>query len=174
MPIDYVKASTTTVAVEKSQGEIIAALHRYGAHGFGFRKIVGSERTEVTFHICDESGRERTVTIPIEIDRVHTKAQALNERRVARGAHVKKAVSREQAERIAWRVLLDWVEATLLVVSLGAQTIEEAFFAHTVVTTDDGKTGRMIDYVHSIESFGDGDGRMPRIGTEWRQLGAGG
>lgn len=172
--IDYVKASTTTVPVEKSQGDIIAALHRYGAHGFGFRKVVGSSLTEVTFHVMAE-GVERTIRIPIDVDRVHAKVQAMTDDRVRRGAHIKTKATREQSERVAWRVLLDWVEATLLAASMGAQTLEEAFFAHVEVTTDDGQTGRMIDYVHSIESFGDGSGQLPRLGGTWskRLLGAG-
>lgn len=166
---DFVKASTTTVSVERSQAEVIATLGRYGASGFGFRRV--GETVEVTFHLPAAEGPDRTVTVPVDIPTVHQKLQAMTARRVQRGSHVRRLVAREQAERVAWRVLLDWIEAALLAVALGVQTIEEAFFAHTVVTTRDGQTGRLIDYVHAIEhSTGD----LPATGRPMLQLASGG
>jgi len=168
---DFVKASTTTVSVEKSQGDVIATLRRYGASGFGFRTV--GQTVEVTFHLPAEGAPDRTVMIPVNVDTVHAKLQAMNNRRVERGRHVRRAVSREQAERVAWRVVLDWIEAALLAVSMGVQTVEEAFFAHSVVTTRDGQTGRLIDYVHSIADASP-DGRLPAPGRPLLQLASGG
>lgn len=169
---NFVKAATTVVSVEKSQADIIAVLNRYGASGFGFRRVF--EVVEVTFHMPTTEGQpDRTVMIPVSLDVLHRKLQAHNDRRVARGGHMRRVVPREQAERVAWRVLLDWIDAALLAVAMGAQTLEEAFFAHSVVTTQDGQTGRMIDYVHAIETAAGaepGSGLLPTPGRPLLQL----
>src|SRR5690242_18468670 len=114
----FIKAFATKTTVDKSQADIIAVLRRYGASGFGFRRI--GEVVEVTFHMLNESGAERTVVIPLSVDTVHKKLVAM---KAARVRHNPRHVSREQAERAAWRVLLDWIDDALLAVSVGAQTI---------------------------------------------------
>jgi hypothetical protein len=54
----------------------------------------------------------------------------------------------EQAERVAWRNLVLWVDAALSAAVAGMQTITEAFFAHAVV----GPSGeRMIEVVEQAQ-----------------------
>jgi hypothetical protein len=167
---NHVKAANTKTTVEKSQADIIATLRRYGASGFGFRKI--GDIVEVTFHMFNEAKVERTVIIPLSVDTVHKKLQAMRSQR----SYTAHKVAREQAERVAWRVLLDWIDAALLAVSVGAQTIEEAFFAHSVIVTSDGQTGRLVDYVHTLEQATGGEagsGKLPNPGRPLLQLVAG-
>jgi hypothetical protein len=52
-----------------------------------------------------------------------------------------------QAERVAWRNLVLWIDAALSAATVGVQTITEAFFAHTIVVDDGGRAERMVDYV---------------------------
>jgi hypothetical protein len=68
--------------------------------------------------------------------------------------------------------MLDWIDAALSAVSIGAQTIEEAFFAHTVIETADGQSGRLIEYVKTLRDL-NGGGRLPSTGT-LRAIGSGG
>lgn len=163
----YIKAYSTKTTADKSQADIIAILRRYGASGFGFRTVGAA--VEVTFHMLNEAKQERTVVIPLNVDTVHAKLKAMKK------AHVRSNVSvtRGQAERVAWRVLLDWIDAALLAVSVGAQTIEEAFFAHSVIVTSDGQTGRLVDYVHTLEQASGGEsgsGKLPNPGRPLMQL----
>jgi hypothetical protein len=161
---DYVQFYTTRIDPMQSQGDIMSTLHRYGASGFGFHRR-GSV-VEVTFHLPEDGG-ERSVRIPVDVDRVHDRlvGQLASKARKEKQA-VNTETMRAQAERVAWRVLLSWINAALSAVAIGAQTIEEAFFAHVVVETTDGQNGRLIDYVHTLEG-GDGatPGRLPNPGA---------
>jgi len=52
----------------------------------------------------------------------------------------------DQAERVAWRHVLLWAEASLAAAAAGIQTVEESFFAHSVIP----QSGvRVIDAVAS-------------------------
>lgn len=144
----FVKAVHTKCSVEKSQADIVATLNRYGASGFGFRRRASI--VEVTFHLPN-GGAERTVCIPIDTAIVHD--------RIVRSRRTARAVDRAQSERVAWRIALLWIDTALTAVTIGVQSIEEAFFAHLVVETEDGATGRMVDYVASIG--GTGPRRLP-------------
>jgi hypothetical protein len=164
---DYVQFYTTKVPAEQSQGDIIATLHRYGASGFGFR--TRGPVVEVTFHIPDPTAAagDRTVVIPINVDTVHERLHP-KLKAVAAGRK-EKTPDRGQSERVAWRVLLSWINAALSAVAIGAQTLEEAFHAHMIVETTDGQRGRMIDYVHVLAdeakaSIGAEGGRLPALG----------
>lgn len=146
---DFVKSATTSTPVAKSQGDIIAMLGRYGATGFGFRR--SADVIEVTFHMPRaKGGGEHSVAIPVNVRTVRAKLDAPEIQRERKRQKQATFTSEDQAERVAWRVLHLWIDAALSAVSLGAQTIEEAFFAHLVVTTDDGVQGRLVDYLATL------------------------
>jgi hypothetical protein len=50
-----------------------------------------------------------------------------------------------QAERVAWRHLVLWVDAALSAAAAGAQKISEAFLAHTLIRNAEGRTVRVVD-----------------------------
>lgn len=172
---DFVKSASTRVTVEETQGHIISVLHRYGASGFGFRRV--GDVVSVTFHIPEgKEGRERTVEIPIDIAKVRVKLNP----KLAELNRARKQTTQVggQAERVAWRIVLDWIDAALSAVSIGAQTLEEAFYAHTVIETMDGQRGRLVDYVNTIAAFDpNAAGKLPSPGgklDDTRRLNAGG
>lgn len=160
---DFVKSAGTRVTVEETQGHIISVLHRYGASGFGFRRV--GDTVSVTFHIPGADGRERTIEIPIDIERVRAKMNPkLSSLRTARARHKPPRV-KDQSERVAWRIVLDWIDAALSAVSIGAQTLDEAFYAHTIIETMDGQRGRLVDYVNTIAAFDpNAAGKLPSPG----------
>lgn len=134
--------STTTVPVERSQGEIRKLLAGHGAQRLAF----GEERDEmaqrwaaVTFQAGAHAVRMR---VPLKM---------VDERAV--GAKYQRARSKtrdeirdslyEQEERRIWRVLAWNLKARLVAVQEGVETFEEAFLAHLL----DPRTGRTI-YEH--------------------------
>lgn len=148
---DFVKAMTTQTAKEKSQGDIIAMLHRYGASGFGFRQI--GDSAEARFHIPAKGQADRTVAIPVDVAKVERRLREIHSKKRSHA----KAPDRAQAERVAWRILYLWIDAALAAVSIEAQSIEEAFFAHLIVADTDGQEGRVIDYIHSLQQGAGGN-----------------
>ncbi|HXF23303.1 MAG TPA: hypothetical protein VN602_02225 [Gemmatimonadaceae bacterium] len=145
---DFVKSATTSTPVAKTQADLISMLGRYGATGFGFRRQ--GSIVSVTFHLPRAGADDQTVEIPVDLTTVRAKLDGpamVAERRRQRQAT---AVSDDQTERVAWRVLYLWVDAALSAVSLGAQSIEEAFFAHLVVTSEGGKPERLVEYMAKL------------------------
>jgi hypothetical protein len=139
---EFVKSAITKVPAATTQSAIIEVLARYGASGFGFRRR--GDVIEATFHLPRAGAGDQTVRIPVNVASVYAILQK-------RGRGVgEKTPDMAQAERTAWRALLLWIEASLLAVKLGAQSMEEAFFAHLLVTTEDGQEGRMVDYVATL------------------------
>lgn len=164
---DFVKSAATRVTVEETQGHIIAVLHRYGASGFGFRRL--GDVITVTFHIPGADGRDRTIAIPLDVAKVRAKLNPKLEA-IERRQKRAKIVDPGRAERVAWRIVLDWIDAALSAVSIGAQTIDEAFYAHTVIETVDGQRGRLIDYVGTIADAVGAGGKLPNPGSNFKQL----
>lgn len=163
---DFVKSAMTSTPASKSQADIIAMLGRYGASGFGFRRR--GDVIEVTFHMPSSRG-EQSVCIPVSVSVVRDKLDSPSLRAARRAQRQATFTTDEQAERVAWRVLHLWIDAALSAVSLGAQTIEEAFFAHLMVTTEDGSQGRLVDYVTTLAA--ERGGMLPS--TTQRLLGSG-
>lgn len=175
---EFVKSATTSVSPADSQAEIIAILGRYGATGFGFRKRPGM--VSVTFHMPRAKGdirEDHEVEIPIRFAAVEQKLNAPALQEIRAGYKKGKQVPAEQVERVAWRVLKLWIDASLSAVSLGATTLEDAFFAHLIVTDTKGQRGRLADYVNMLEQVAPG-GKFPALGTggfasDLPQLGSG-
>lgn len=152
---EFVKSATTSVPTAKSQAEVITILGRYGASGFGFRRR--GDVVSVTFHMPRAKGDTRddhTVEIPVDLANVRQRLDGPAGKAARRKAKKGGDASPEQVERVAWRLLVLWIDAALAAVSLGAQTLEDAFLAHMIVTDASGGTGRLGDYMATLEFAG--------------------
>lgn len=151
----FVKAATTTTSPEKSQADIMAMLRRYHASGFGFRRV--ATKLWVSFHVPRQGdGGDHTVEIPIDTTLV---LERLLEVHRLKRSHTKRPDA-ALAERVAWRILYLWIDAALAAVAIGAQSLEDAFFAHLVMENTDGQTGRVSDYVRTLQQ-GTGGYQLP-------------
>jgi hypothetical protein len=137
--------ASTTVPVERSQGEIRKLLMKFGAHrlGFGEERDDGGQRwAAVTFQAKVYAVRMR---VPLKL---------VDEREVsakAKRAHTRTADEirddlYEQEEKRIWRVLAWNLKARMVAVEEGLETFEEAFLPHLL----DPRTGRTI-YEHLAE-----------------------
>jgi hypothetical protein len=143
----FVKSATTTTSVDQSQAAIIAMLRRYGASGFGFR--TDGDTVRVTFFMPRQGGGEpHEVEIPIDIVRVRARlADAVKRQK-------KRAPAGDNAERVAWRVLYLWIDAALAAVSIGAQSLDDAFLAHMVIPNRHGTLKRVADHMAPMLASG--------------------
>jgi hypothetical protein len=155
----FVKASNTGVPVARSQAELERILRRYGASGFGVSTDYAAQIVKVHFRIPDSATvTDATAHLPIRLE-VDIKAVALAlygaaglkaTKRWSRGRYVESDLGAkyEQAERVAWRHLVDWVDAACSAASAGLQKMSEAFLAHMLVKGDDGAVVRVIDQLN--------------------------
>lgn len=121
---------TTQVAVAKTVGEIISILTTHGARavlqefddqrriaGLSFQVLVGEQ--ELAFRLPADW---RAVLRVMERDR-----------RVAR-----RFKTPEQAQRVAWRILKDWIEAQMALMAVNLATLEQVFLPYAILA--DGRT----------------------------------
>lgn len=146
----FVKSADTKVSVAKSQQDIIAILQRYGARDFGFDVDPESQVATVRFRVTT-GGRNLPVELKVEVKNVY---KALYDGKDAWRGGDRTAQWREQAQRTAWRLLVDWLDAALSTTTMGIQTVEEVFLAHIVFQGFDGTPRRMVEHL-AIASGGD-------------------
>lgn len=126
MPLkDY----TTSVSVHKSVGEITAVLVKSGARGIGQEydedgRLIGVEFV-VTHH-----GLMLRYALPVRTEAVLA---------VLTGQRVEQRYrTPEQAERVAWRILRDWLIAQLAIIETGMVEFPEVMFPYMRTDGADG------------------------------------
>ncbi len=126
-------AKNTSVAVEKSRGEIESILSRYGASGFAY--ATSNDKAMIQFQA---SGRRVmfVLVLPNKKDRIftHTRGGKGNQEWVDEVAYAKW----EQACRQIWRAMALGIKAKLEFVNAGISVFEDEFMANIVMP--DGKT----------------------------------
>lgn len=149
---NFLKSASTSTPVANSKAEIERILRRYGADGLSVAQNYGKGTVMVSFLVPNspEKGAPLIpVKLPVDVRRVYDK---LNHGRNAK--HTTEVIMRDcqrdwaQAERVAWRNLVLWIDAALSAATAGLQTITEAFFAHAVLGHDG---QRVIDVAEAGE-----------------------
>lgn len=117
---------TTKINVHVTLGEITAQLVTHGA-----RKIMQDYEADgrisaLTFCIDTPSG-VRAIRLPANVDAVH---RVLSEQKVK--------CDKAQAERVAWRIVKDWVEAQMAILESQMVQMDEIFLPYMINGT--GKT----------------------------------
>lgn len=111
---------TTTIAVEKTVGEIQRLLARNGARSIAVDYDAGGEPIALAFQVETEIG-PRSYRLPANIDAVHRVLTQQHQR----GAVQRRFVTREQAGRVGWRILKDWTEAQMALLETRMVTLPE-------------------------------------------------
>jgi hypothetical protein len=106
---------TTQIAATKTVGEMQTALAQAGASRISVDYDGGSP-SALSFLLVTPHG-PRHFTLPVNVDAMHRLLVAEdNAGRIRSGAKATRS-SREQAERVAWRVMKDWLVAQLALVA---------------------------------------------------------
>lgn len=149
----WVRSWDTEVPASRSQTELEQLLRRYGAKGYTLSSDYTNGTVVIAFTIPRDWQDSALGTADIQM------ALGFKDtlKRLRGMQKFKDKVSRmssqnqqtwpmEQAERVAWRQLIMLVEAGLNAAASGLQTVEEAFFAHTMIQLGSGRH-RAIDVV---------------------------
>lgn len=155
--MNFVKSADTSVPVGNSRAEMEKMLRRYGAVGFNVQQTFSdagfAETITVQFIVPDKPGSLQRIPISLPVNVLNV-AEALYPvghrwREYRHSKFDQRALA--QAERVAWRNLVLWIDAALSAASIGLQTIKEAFYAHTVIPLEGGGTARLADYIEQVQ-----------------------
>lgn len=142
----FVKSDRTATQVSTSKVELERMLKRYGATGYSVSEDYAARRVILSIVLPDHAGRGAPripVKLPVDVRAVYDALYGRPRNNGYNSAYL------DQAERVAWRNLVLWVDAALSAATIGLQTITEAFFAHTVA----GENGeRMIEVVERAQA----------------------
>ena len=147
----FVKSADTDTPASRSQSQLENLLRRYGASGFGVQSDYEHHTIRVMFRVPDVPGGQLVVPIRLEVS-IEAIAEALFGG--LRGREQWSARGWEQAERVAWRHLVLWVDAACAATTAGLQTMSEAFLAHALVKAPDGTVKRVVELLNDVAGDG--------------------
>jgi hypothetical protein len=110
---------STTVDAAKTAAEVSAMLAKRGASRIMTEYGDGGRATGLSFEIRAEYG-VRGFELPI-------RAQGVLET-LKRDRAEKRYLTIEQAEKVAWRLVRDWLRAQLALIDAGSVSLDEVFF----------------------------------------------
>lgn len=118
---------TTTIDAFKTVSEIEYILMKHGAKSI-MKNFDGESITGLSF-LIDTGCRQFPVMLPVKID------DCLAVLQKQKKENPKKQIkdTREQAERVAWRILKDWIEAQMALLDIEMVKFEEIFLPYIEV-----------------------------------------
>lgn len=122
---------TTTVAVEKTIGEIQRLLTKNGARSIQIDYDQQANPVALAFQIQTEVG-QRAYRLPANIEAVHKTLTQQHQR----GMVQRRFVTKEQAARVSWRILKDWTEAQMALLESRMVTLPEIMLPWMIAGTD--------------------------------------
>lgn len=122
---------TTTIPVEKTVGEMQAALAKAGASTIATQYSEGAPRG-LTFQLRTQYG-PKIFTLPVDVAAVQ---RILQKQRPTGHMSVAKFRAVEHASRVAWRIAKVWLEAQLAIVQVEMATLDQVMLPYIHVDGD--------------------------------------
>jgi hypothetical protein len=146
-PLNY----TTQIDPGKTAGECIGMLARHGADAIGMT-YTDKKPAGLTFRIETAHG-PRQFSLPVNTEGVFNALVKSNRR----GDIAPRFASREHAERVAWRVVRDWLEVQLALVEAGVAELDQAMLAFVHVAPGVTMFEAYRQNEHAALTAGDGE-----------------
>ena len=123
-----IKNYTTDIPVNKTVSEIHLMLADHGAKRILFDYDADSKVTAISFTIETPTG-EQAVRLPANVERVReVLRQQKNNPRNRNRSQIDD--SRDQAERVAWRIVKDWLAAQLAILETEMVDVQQVFLPY--------------------------------------------
>lgn len=119
---------TTSIDVNKTLGEIQGMLSRARARSITVDYGADGQPTAVSFVVQTSFG-ERAFELPANVEAVWKKLTD----QYKRGQVQRRFTMREQAARVGWRIVRNWLEAQLAMIDVGMMNLEQVMLAHMLV-----------------------------------------
>lgn len=124
---------TTTIAVDKTLAEVQRLLAKQGARSI-LTEYDGSGNPQSVSFLIGTAFGDRGFRLPADTEAVwRVLTKQWNQGRVPR-----RFVTREQAARVAWRIIKDWLEAQLALIETEMVSLEQIMLPY--MTMDDGRS----------------------------------
>ena len=123
---------TTSIEASKSGMEVVGLLAVHGASKIMLDSDGKGGFTGVSFAIRIGT-EEHGFRLPLHIDTVYNKLADQYQKGLLRSTKP----SKEQAERVAWRILKDWVEAQVAIIESGMAQPAEVFLPYLLTPGND-------------------------------------
>lgn len=123
---------TTTVSAFRTSSEIEEILVKHKAKSI-MKNYEGESITGLSF-LIDTGMQQIPIRLPVKVD------ECLKVLKKEKRENPKKQIkdTREHAERVAWRILKDWVEAQMALLDIEMVRLEEIFLPY--IQTNNGQT----------------------------------
>lgn len=137
---------TTEVPASRSIAEITAMLQQGGATAILLENGANCQIEAVSFKMKTGFGEvpfmlpANVAAVQLAINgQIRAETDAIRQRRIrVRRIPMKLFNDKAQAERIAWRIVKDWLEAQLAIHQIGAAKLEQVMLPFAVVGIDEG------------------------------------
>lgn len=123
---------TTSIDVHKTIGEIQKMLVEHGARKLMSEYASDGHINSLSFTIMTPGG-ETGIRLPANVGAVY---ETLKQQK--KSGKIKTNPDYAQAERVAWRIIKDWVEAQMAILESKMVTFQQVFFQYQI--NDQGKT----------------------------------
>lgn len=124
-PLNY----TTTIKAGLTVAECTGLLARAGAARVAVDYGAAREPTGLAFRLLMPSGWQDFV-LPVNIDAVHALLKNADYPASVKTRDLSRYVTREHAERVAWRVVKDWLEAQLAIIEAEMVTLDQVMLPY--------------------------------------------
>lgn len=126
---------TTKIAAEKTVGEVQAMLGRSGASAVA-TTYEGGRASGLNFQMTTAHGLA-TFALPVDVDGVLAALTKSHQAGRLPGISRDLSRSRDHAERVAWRVVKDWLDAQLALIAANMAQLDTVMLPYLLV---DGQT----------------------------------
>jgi hypothetical protein len=124
---------TTSTPVDRTVGQVQRILITAGARRFGIDYDDDGLPVAFSFLIRTRWG-DRGFVLPVDVDAVFAVLTRQYSAGKMKQAHVGKP-TRDQAARVGWRILKDWVEAQMAIIETEMVTLDQVLLPYLTVET---------------------------------------
>lgn len=119
---------TTKIAASKTIAEVQTLLAKHGASRIAVDYLDG-QPSGLTFALVTPHG-PRLFTLPVDVDAMHRLLSAEHKAKRLGSLSTAVATSRDHAERVAWRVIKDWLAAQLALVQTEMAALDQVMLPY--------------------------------------------
>lgn len=126
---ERIKNYTTTIAVEKTIGEIERMLAKFGATRVMKEFDENGTPNKVTFGVLTNHG-EMPIKLPVNIKGIMDVFKLQVSRKKLPNKYWGSEWSKQQAYRVGWRIIKDWLDSQLTLLQIQMVKVEEIFLPY--------------------------------------------